>query len=108
MGIRSIFAEAIPNIFDAAGEDATYTPVAGDPVACKIFIDFDVNLQPAGMDAQVWQQGTTIEVSLSTEDGIGIGLQEPNRGDVFTYDGTDYTVQAILANDGLTCKMVVT
>jgi hypothetical protein len=35
-------------------------------------------------------------------------LAQPSRGDKFTYDGTDYTVQEIIENDGLTVKMAVT
>ncbi|MEI7635889.1 MAG: hypothetical protein WCJ37_01175 [Syntrophus sp. (in: bacteria)] len=107
MGLRAVFAAAMPGMFTAAGEDAVFTPATGAPIDCKIFIDFNVDLQPAGMNSQVWQQGTTIEASLSTETGIGIG-REPDRGETFTYDGVVYTVQAILANDGLTVKMVVT
>lgn len=107
MGLRSVFAEAIPGIFEAAAEGAVFIPAVGDPVVCKIFIDFDVNLQPSGLESQVWQRGTTIEASLSSGDDIGIG-REPDRGETFTYDGDTYTVQAILENDGLTVKMVVT
>jgi len=108
MGLRAVFAAAVPNIFIAAGEDALFSPAGGASIPCKIFIDFDVQLQPSGMEAQVWQRGTTIEALLSEAAGVGIGLTEPNRGDKFTYDGTDYEAQAIVSNDGLTVKMVVT
>jgi hypothetical protein len=74
----------------------------GDSVECKIFIDFDVMLQPAGVETQVWQQGTTIEALLSV---LG---KEPDRGETFVYDETTYTVQAVIANDGLTVKVQVT
>ena len=106
MGLRAVFADALPGIFSAAGEDAIFTPAAGDAVSCMVFIDFNVMLQPGGGEAQVWQQGTTIEALLSE---IG---RAPNRGEKFTLDipedGTEYTVQAILENDGLTVKMAVT
>lgn len=106
MGLRATFAAALPGIFDVAAEDAIFTPAAGAAIDCKVFIDFDVDLQPAGMEAQVWQRGTTIEALLSE---IG---REPDRGETFTLDipsaGTVYTVQAILQNDGLTIKAVVT
>jgi hypothetical protein len=102
MGLRAVFAAAVPNIFVAAGEDAVFYPSVGDSVECKIFIDFDVMLQPAGVETQVWQQGTTIEALLSV---IG---KEPDRGETFIYDGTTYTVQAVIANDGLTVKVQVT
>ena len=106
MGLRGVFAAALPGIFEAAGEDAVFTPATGDPVSCQVFIDFSVMLQPAGVEAQVWERGTTIEALLSV---IG---REPNRGETFTLDipaaGTIYTVQAPLENDGLTVKVVVT
>jgi len=106
MGLRSVFAEALPDIFDAAGEDAVFTPAAGDPIPCKVFIEFNVMLQPAGVEVQVWQRGTTIEALLSDI------AREPNRGETFTLDipsdDTVYTVQAISENDGLKVKAVVT
>lgn len=105
MGLRAIFAEALPDIFTEAGEDAVFTPSAGAAIPCHVFIDFNVQLQPAGVEVQVWQQGTTIEALLSE---IG---HEPNRGEIFILDipvaDTVYTVQAILENDGLTVKAVV-
>jgi hypothetical protein len=95
--------DALPGIFVAAGEEAVYTPAGGAPIdPCHIFIDFNVQLQPDGMSAQAWQQGTVIEALLSE---VG---SEPNRGDVFTYDGTDYTVAKVIENDGFTVKMAVT
>jgi hypothetical protein len=106
MGLRAVFAAALPGIFDAAGEDAVFTPATGDPIPCKVFIDFNVMLQPGGVEAQVWEQGTTIEALLSV---LG---REPNRGETFTLDiptdDTTYTVQAIIEDDGLTVKAVVT
>lgn len=103
MGLRAEFAAVLPEIFTSEGEEAVFTPAAGDPVDCHVFIDFNVMLQPAGVEVQVWQQGTTIETVFSE---IG---REPNRGETFTLaGGIVYTVQAILENDGLTVKAVVT
>lgn len=102
MGLRAVFAGALPGIFTAAGEAAVFTPATGDPIPCFVFIDFNVMLQPSGMEAQVWETGTTIEALLSD---IG---REPDRGETFTVDGVVYTVKAIATNDGLTVKMVVT
>jgi len=102
MGLRMVFREALPDIFAAAGEDATFTPVNGQEIPCKIFIDFDVKFQSSAMNAQVWETGVVIEALLSE---IGV---EPDRGDKFTFEGTDYTVDSILANDGLTAKVIVT
>ncbi|MDX9819493.1 MAG: hypothetical protein RBT16_11305 [Desulfococcus multivorans] len=102
MGLRAVFNEALPGIFAAAGEDAVFMPAAGNPIPCKVFIDFDVSLEPAGVDARVWQQGTVIEALLSE---IG---REPDRGETFTIGSETFTVQAILENDRLSVKMQVT
>lgn len=113
MGLRAVFAAALPDLFAKAGEPAVFTPATGAPAPCNVFIDFGVELQPAGAEAQVWQLGTTIEALLSET------VREPNRGEIFTVypdlasrtagtGGTAYTVQAPLENDGLTVKVVVT
>ena len=101
MGLRAVFAAALPGIFQAAGEEASFTPASGAAIPCMVFIDFNVMLQPSGVETQVWQRGTTIEALLSE---IG---REPNRGERFTVEGASYVVQAILENDGLTVKAVV-
>jgi hypothetical protein len=101
MGLRSVFAAALPGIFEAAGESATFNPATGVAIDCMVFIDFNVMLQPNGTETQVWERGTTIECLFSD---IG---REPNRGETFEVDGTTYTIQAILENDGLTVKMQV-
>jgi hypothetical protein len=102
MGLRGVFAAALPGIFDAAGEDAVYHPLAGPSVPCKIFIDFNVQLQASGAEMQIWERGTIIEALLSE-----VGA-EPDAGSHFVYDGTSYCVRVITENDGLTVKVVVT
>lgn len=89
-------------IFTMDGDDATFTPAGGVPVSCHVFVTKSVMLQPAGVETQVWQRGTTIEALVSELGG------EPDRGDVFTVGSATYTVQAILENDGLVVKAVVT
>ncbi len=101
MGHRSVFTAADAAFMPLIGEAATFTPAGGDAVACHVFIDFSVQLQPSGIEAQAWEQGTTIKALLSDI------TNEPNRGDVFTVDGVTYTVQAVLENDGLAVKVVV-
>ena len=101
MGIRAIFREALPDIFDDTGEEAIFTPAAGDPVPCRVFIEFGVLLQPGGTGGQVTARSTTIKALLSE---IG---REPNRNETFTLDGTVYKVESPLENNGLTVKMVV-
>jgi len=115
MGLHTLANAALSGAFSARGEDAVFTPATGDPIPCKIFISFNVALQPNGVETQVWQQGTTIEAFLvdPTPNGTGVAIgREPNRDETFTLDipsnDTVYTVQAILENDGLTVKAVVT
>lgn len=104
MGIRSVFEEAIPVLFNKAGEDAIFTPAVGDPIPCKIDINFGVELQPVGAESQIWERGVTIEALLS------VLTREPARGETFTYPaegGVVYTVQAVLENDDLTVTVQV-
>lgn len=91
-----------PAIFGALGDSSTFTPSGGAAKTCKVVITFNVMLQPTGVESQVWQGGTTIEALLSEI------VNEPNRGDVFVVDGVSYTVQAVLENDGVSVKVVVT
>lgn len=91
-----------PAIFGALGDSSTFTPSGGAAKTCSVVITFNVMLQPTGVESQVWQGGTTIEALLSEI------VNEPNRGDVFVVDGVSYTVQAVLENDGVSVKVVVT
>jgi len=102
MGLREVFIEAFPGVLDDAGEDASFTPTVGDSIpAIKILIDFDVLLQPSGVDPQTWIKGTVISTALSLFEAT------PRRGDYFTYDAVDYTIQSIIKNDGIEIQMQV-
>ena len=90
-----------PAIFNALGDSATFTPSGGAAVSCTVIITFNVMLQPTGVEAQVWQSGTTIEALLSEI------TNEPNRGDVFVVGGVSYTVQAVIENDGVNVRVAV-
>ncbi len=109
--MRDAFLAAASKFLDREGEPATFNPASGDPIPCKVFIDFDVLLQPASMDAQAWAKGTQIEAGLSSGDDIGIGRM-PEYGETFTVWPGDpleqtYSVKEILQNDGITVKVVV-
>lgn len=94
--------KAAPAIFNALGDLSTYTPAGGAAVACTVIVTFNVMLQPTGVESQVWQGGTTIEALCSEI------TNEPNRGDVFVVRSVSYTVQAVLENDGVSVRVVVT
>jgi hypothetical protein len=99
----AIFAAALQDIFNSPmGDDATFTPAGGVAIPCRVIVNRAVLLQPVGMDAQVYERGTTIEAILAD-----IGA-EPSRGDVFVVGSETFTVQSIDSNDGDTVVAVVT
>jgi hypothetical protein len=102
MSEEATFDEMGEDLFDALGVDATFTPAAGDPIPLKVDFKNDIALQPTGYETRSWQGEKTIEFVL---DEIG---REPNRGEKFEIDGTDYTVQSIVENSGRFCKVTVT
>ena len=101
----------IAEIFDQAGEKirttrfkdvATFTPGVGSPVEdVQVSLTLAIEDQPGTLDAQVWGTDATIEYYL---DDVG---SEADEGDVFTIDGTDYTVTRVLQNDGRFVKVAV-
>lgn len=104
MTAETAFDRADENIFDSLGQAATYNPSVGDPVACQIFLDFEVDLQPPGYESGAWEKGILLEARL---DEIG---KEPNEGETFDLTGSSrrFTVRSIIENDGRDVKAVVT
>lgn len=98
--MREIIRAAVPDMFEIGGEDGYYTRQGQAAIPCKLFIDYDVQLEPSSADSQVFETGTVIEVMV---DEVG----DVARGDVFTYNGTDYTVLAPISNDKITSKWKV-
>jgi hypothetical protein len=101
MTISAILDEAMTDLFDDAGEDATYTPLTGDPLPVKVWIQKDVELQPPDFNGQAVELKTVLECLLSQV------LTVPQRGSTFLAGSTTYTVQSVLANDGRILKLVV-
>lgn len=98
-----IFLSALRDIYDSAvGADAVYAPLSGASVSCRVILNRSVVLQPAGMEAQVVEYGTTIEAII-----IDLG-KIPERGETFTIGSEVFTVQAISRNDGDEVEMIVT
>jgi hypothetical protein len=102
MGIRADMAAALPDLFAALGEEAVFNPSGGDPVGCRVLIDFEVDLQPDGFSTTAWQRSTVMEALLSEIS------KEPDRGDAFLLEGINYTVKRVIFNDGLPGKVAVT
>lgn len=102
MSEEAAFDEMGDVLFDQLGVDATFTPSAGDPVALKVVFKTELAMQPTSYETRSWQGSESIEFIL---DDIG---REPNRGEIFTVDSTDYRVEAVTANDGRFCTVAVT
>ena len=103
MGFRVDMEEELPNLLKEIGENALFTPAGGDLIPCTVDIRRNTLYQPSGMETQVWERGTTIEVQISV---IG---REPKQGETFTIGSVVYTVRSILVNDDdYTVKMAVT
>lgn len=101
--MSTTFDEIAEDLFDDDDfcVDATFTPSVGDTVWCRINLEIATEVQPAGLDAQVWGSQTTIEYRL---DEVG---KEADRGETFTVEGTVYTVKDIMENDGRFVKVSV-
>jgi hypothetical protein len=95
-------ATALPEMFEALGEAATFIPSGGDPVVCHILIDFDVDLQPDGFQSTAWQRSTVIRALL-----YEIG-NEPVQGRCLPVQRHKLRRSKGDINDGLTVKIAVT
>jgi hypothetical protein len=101
MAEESTFDDMAEDLFDTLGIDATYIPVTGDPIACKVNRTKEIDPQPIGIESQAWATADTIEYRL---DEIG---QEANRGDIFRISNVDHTVQAVIEGDERFVKVAV-
>lgn len=97
-----VFGRAMRDIFDSPiAVDAVYHGVVSVP--CRVIITRSVLMQPTGMEAQMWERGTTLEVLLAA-----VGNVEPDRGDVFILTGGEtLTVRSVDQNDGYSVTLVV-
>lgn len=102
VGDGTAVGDALRDIYNSQlGVDAIYTPLTGTPIPLRIMLNKDIVLQPASMESQVVETGTTIEAIIADLGKL------PARGETFTADGTNYTVQSISRNDGIEVEVVV-
>lgn len=101
MSEEAAFDDMGETLFDVLGVDATFIPVAGDPVSLKVVLQNRLAMQPTGYESRAWQDERSIEFILSDL------AAEPNRGDRFEIDSNTYTVGAVTANDGRFCTVAV-
>jgi len=99
--ISTVFDHVAEDLAETMGVSATYTPAVGDAVTLDVLLNQGVQMQPGPLEAQVWQQGTTIDALL---DDLG---KEPDRDETITIGSTTYTVLSIAENDGTWVKIIV-
>lgn len=99
----NIFDQMAMDIFSSLGKPVTYTPVAGTPVTVNALISTMMNTQPSGMGSETWSQHVTIEFLLSD-----LSNAPPSPGDVVMDGSIEYTIAAVIENNGQLVKCVVT
>lgn len=102
--MTDVFDDMLDDLFGELDfvKAATYKPAVGDPVACRARFKQELVEDRSDLGTNTWRNEKTVEAILAD---IG---QEPDSGDVFTIDGTDYTVtRGPKENDGYTVKVVV-
>lgn len=97
MSFDSKTAQALQDIFEECGEEATFTPATGDPVT-GIYVDVNEStiLAPGTYQAGLSLQDKTIEYIVAD---IG---REVKNGETFTVNSTVYTVVQKVSCDGYT------
>ncbi len=101
MDLRALLIDVAAKAVDVAGSVVTYKPVVGDEREFKAIVEFDVLLQPGGVDAQTWPTGTVITTAWK------FILQVPRKGDVFEMGAEQFTVTQLLLNDGYRVRVQV-
>lgn len=99
---ESDFGQAVIDIIDELGQEATFLPVGGDPVpGIKVYSEQRLEDQPDGFETVIKAVYQTIELLVSDLP------REPRENDQITIGATTYTVKAILTNDGYTVTVII-
>lgn len=101
MSIQNALDNAMTTLFSVMGADATYTPVSGAPLPCKVWVQNDVELQPFDF------QGMAVEMTILIECLLSEVMTVPLRGSTFLVGTRTYTVQTVQKNDGRILTLVV-
>lgn len=86
-------------LFDCFGKAATFIG-AGGAVATLVVVDDDIDLEPVGVQSQIVENQTII--NLLTAD-----VGEPVRGDTIQIDATIHTIDAVVFNDQYVIRVAV-
>lgn len=90
----NILSQAVDDIFDVAGyEDATYTPVSGDPVSCSVLVENNYDLLPSGYSSGSVDTTKIISVRLGEIEAL------PETGGVFTVDGNEWRITSLISGN---------
>ncbi|MFA5458255.1 MAG: hypothetical protein WC119_10150 [Synergistaceae bacterium] len=101
MSIQTILDNAMTDLFNHVGQDATYTPVSGAALPCKVWVQNDVELQPFDFQGMAVEMTILIECLLSEVQAV------PQRGSTFLVGTRTYTVQTVHKNDNRIVVLVV-
>lgn len=102
MNPDTIIDQAVVDMFNAGGSDATYTPTVGDPVSCKVILTKDIDMQPGSYESEVYGSQMTIEAPLKV---LG---KEPDEGETIGIGSTIYRVESVaeIINDSIVVVIV--
>jgi hypothetical protein len=105
----AILNQAASDILDELtdGVDASFVPLAGDPVTLTVYLDTDLQNEPIGYEMQATGTQQTILARLADLPAVPVAAIPGTPGGIFTLtdattlDETEYAVTAILENDGI-------
>jgi len=79
---------------------ATYTPTVGIASSVRVIVDDDVEILSMG-DSELTDRRTVIGIRQSD-------IAAPARGDTILVGATTYTVDTVIADDGIETQVAVT
>lgn len=88
MTFQTDMVNGLGTIYAMAGEAATFTPIAGDPVPLNVIVDYAVNWEPSG---QVQVADDHIELHYRRADID----RRVVKGETFTVGSKTYTVRSM-------------
>lgn len=97
------FDDALEDLFETFDDcqDATYIPLTGDPVSCRVNLTKEVDSQPLGSEGQTWSNLILLEYRL---DEVG---KRAIRGDIFKIGSVEYKVDSVYDGDSRLVKVAV-
>lgn len=101
MAEETTFDNMGEDLFETLGRDATYKPLTGSNVTCKVNLEKEIDPQPIGSESQAWASRLTLEYRLAE-----VGLQA-NRGDIFQIGSDQYRVQSVIEGDERFVKVAI-